>query len=62
MTITLKQQIEEVSREITMRQSVYRRQVSVGKMTQEQADLKIEIMRAVLKTLQSPAVLSQGMQ
>jgi hypothetical protein len=51
MTIDLEQQLAEVRREIRMRQRVYPRQVAAGRMSQETAGGKIEILRAVEHTL-----------
>jgi hypothetical protein len=50
--ISLNQQIEEVEREIALRERVYPRQISSGKMRQSVADYHIARMRAVLLTLQ----------
>lgn len=49
---TLQQQISAVKREIGMRENVYPRQVSTGKMKQSDAELHIAEMKAVLKTLE----------
>jgi hypothetical protein len=49
---TIQQQVQAVEREIKMRQQVYPRQVSTGRMQQAEAELHISEMRAVLKTLQ----------
>lgn len=49
---TLQQQIQCVDRELSMRQKVYPRQVSTGKMKADDAEYHISQMRAVLKTLQ----------
>lgn len=51
MSFSLQEQIEEVEREITMREKVYPRQVMLKKMSQENSDQKISLMRAVLQTL-----------
>lgn len=51
MTISLTGQIAEVERELAMRRNVYARDVASGKMKQSLADLLIERMEAVLKTL-----------
>lgn len=56
--IPLTAQIAEVERELGMRQSVYARRVSEKKMSQTDADKKIDLMRAVLATLQQ--LLNQG--
>jgi hypothetical protein len=52
MPISLAQQIEEVERELSIRDGVYARRVSSGKMRKALADYHIERMRAVLQTLQ----------
>ncbi len=44
-------QIAEVKREIALRQGVYPRRVSEGKMRQGEADLLMERIQAVLATL-----------
>lgn len=46
-------QIEEINREIALRERVYPHQVRSGKMRQSVADFHLDRMRAVLKTLQS---------
>lgn len=48
---SLQQQIEEVEREIALRESVYPRQVSSGKMRQSTADYHLDRMRSVRATL-----------
>jgi hypothetical protein len=50
--INLKQQIDEVARELALRKNVYPRFVAQGKMPQIQADEHCERLRAVLATLQ----------
>jgi hypothetical protein len=45
-------QINEVKREIAIRQRVYPRWVADGKLTQAKADRQIEVMQAVLATLE----------
>jgi hypothetical protein len=50
--IDLKQQIDEVQRELALRKNVYPRLVASGKMTQEDADMHCERLRAVLATLE----------
>jgi hypothetical protein len=50
--VPLKDQIDEVAREIIMRQRVYGHQVAIKKMTQAEADRRILRMQAVLATLQ----------
>lgn len=49
--VPLDEQIKEVRREIAMRESVYPRWVSTGKMTQRLADSRLEAMREVERTL-----------
>lgn len=44
-------QVQEVEREINMRRQVYPRQVADRKMSQKNADQRISLMEAVLKTL-----------
>lgn len=51
MSISLTGQIAEVERELALRREVYRRQTDAGKMKQSLADLLMERMEAVLKTL-----------
>lgn len=50
--ISIGAQIEEAEREIRLREGVYQRQVSSGKMRQSVADMHLERMRAILRTLQ----------
>lgn len=52
MNISLAQQIEEIEREIRLRDGVYQRQVAAGKMRQSIADYHMERIKAALKTLQ----------
>lgn len=49
---SLSAQISEVEREIAMRLKVYRGFVHTRKMKQEEADIRIANMRAVLATLE----------
>jgi len=49
--ISLRQQIEEVEREIALREKVYPHQIRSGKMRQSIADYHLERMRSVLHTL-----------
>lgn len=51
-TVALADQIACVRRELAMRQRVYPRWVSAGKMTQADSDREIQAMIAVLATLQ----------
>jgi hypothetical protein len=50
--ISLAQQIEECEREIALRNGVYPRMVSSGKMRQSIADYHMARMKAVLATLE----------
>lgn len=59
MSISLKDQVECVAREIRMREKVYPGLVARGSMSKEDAERELAAMRAVLETLRSPAVLSQ---
>lgn len=52
LPITIEAQIECVVREIKLRERVYPRRVAEGKMTQALASEQLELMRAVLTTLQ----------
>lgn len=49
--VSLHDQIHCVMREIGLRQRVYPRWVSAGRMKQDKADREIKAMRAVLYTL-----------
>ena len=49
---SIQAQIAEVEREIGMRVKVYRGFVHTRKMRQEEADIRIANMRAVLETLE----------
>lgn len=49
---TLGMQVDIVEREIRYRETVYPRQVGLKKMSQENADLQLAGMKAVLMTLQ----------
>jgi hypothetical protein len=49
--ISLIGQISEVKRELAMRRQVYPRQVSAQKMRQQESEMLIERMEAVLSTL-----------
>ena len=51
--ISVEQQIAAVQREIRMREHVYPRRISAGKMTQKLADRELAAMRAVLATLEA---------
>lgn len=50
-TIPLSDQLAEVRREIGMRRKAYPRWISLGRMTQQQADRGIAAMEAVRDTL-----------
>lgn len=52
LPITLDDQISEVRREIEMRKQVYGRRVAAGSMNRRKADFQIDVMRAVLATLE----------
>lgn len=52
MKFSLNQQIEEVEREVKLREDVYSRQVAQGKMRQSIADYHLGRMKAALATLQ----------
>lgn len=51
-TVSIRQQIEEVEREIALRANVYPRMVSSGKMRESVAEFHTERIKAVLATLQ----------
>jgi len=53
--IPLARQIKCIEREIQMREYVYAKRVSETKMTQEKADEEINVMKAVLASLQGIA-------
>ena len=53
MKFSLSQQIEEVRREIAMRQRVYPRLISQRTLTQKEADFYELRLRAVLATLEA---------
>lgn len=50
---TIDEQIAEVERELQMRRRVYPTRVSEKKMGQQRADLQLDRMEAVLKTLRT---------
>jgi hypothetical protein len=50
--ISLADQIKEVQRELMLRERVYPKFVESGKMTQQQADLHMQRLKAALATLQ----------
>lgn len=51
--IPIERQIAAVERELRFRRQVYPRRVAMQKMSQKQADEEIEVMQAVLGTLQA---------
>ena len=59
--ITIEEQLAEVQREIGMRYAVYSRRVESGKMTQADADHKIEIMKAVRDGLLAQSIMKSGL-
>ena len=52
MLFPISMQIQEVQREIAMRERVYPAWVGKGKMKQSTADQHMNLMRAVLRTLE----------
>ena len=52
MKFSLRAQLEEVERELTLRQRVYAHQVAVGKMRISVADYHMARLRAVKRTLE----------
>lgn len=52
MKFSLNQQIEEIEREVRLRESVYPRQIAEGKMRQSIADYHLGRLKAALATLQ----------
>jgi hypothetical protein len=51
-TVPIDRQIACVKREVRMREHVYARRVLEAKMTQTEADVELQTMRAVLATLE----------
>lgn len=51
MKISLRQQIEEIDRELGLRDGVYRRQVNAGKLRKSVADMHMNRLRAARNTL-----------
>lgn len=49
--VTLAEEIADVKRELAMRERVYPRWISAGKLNQAKADRQLRVMRAVLKRL-----------
>jgi HEPN domain-containing protein len=49
--VTVREMLAEAERELHMRQSVYPRRVSNGKMTQAKADRAIKVQQAIIKLL-----------
>jgi hypothetical protein len=62
MSVSLNQQIEEVEREIALRERVYPNQVARGKMRQGVADFHKQRMVAVLETLKHLDRCQRGIQ
>lgn len=52
MSVPITDQITEVKREIAMRKSAYPRWIAAGRLKQEDADVRIARMAAVLATLE----------
>jgi hypothetical protein len=52
MKISLRAQLEEVERELKLRQRVYAHQISVGKMRMSVAEYHMLRLRAVKRTLE----------
>jgi hypothetical protein len=52
MKFSLRAQLEEVDRELKLRERVYAHQVSVGKMRVSVAEYHMERLRAVKRTLE----------
>jgi hypothetical protein len=57
MNFSIDAQIEEVEREIKLRERVYPHQVATGRMRQSIADYHMERMKAVRETLKEAARL-----
>jgi hypothetical protein len=53
MKFSLRAQIEEVEREIILREKVFPRMVQTGKMREAEADYHLARMHAVLETLRN---------
>lgn len=53
--VPIQHQVECVRREISMRERAYPRWVADKRMTQKKADQELEMMRAVLETLEKEA-------
>ncbi len=51
LPITLDDQIASVRREIALRERVYPRQVSNGRMSRQSAERELALMQSVLETL-----------
>jgi hypothetical protein len=51
VAVTIQAQIKCVERELGMREVVYARRISAGKMTLTESNEQMALMRAVLKTL-----------
>lgn len=50
-TIPIPEQLKEIRREIAVRERVYPRWIAANRITQHEADRKLEILRAVAETL-----------
>jgi hypothetical protein len=57
LAVTLVEQIAEVKRELGQRRSVYPRLVASGSVSRARADRQVEIMEAVLTTLEHVAAM-----
>ncbi len=51
--VSLAEQVSCIEREIAMRERVYPRWVSIGKMTARKAEFEMDAIKAVLETLKS---------
>ena len=60
MKFSLAQQIEEIEREIGLREKVYPNLVRKGEMRQSVADYHMARMRAVLRTVQTISTFDRG--
>ena len=62
----LKEMIDCVSREVSLRFAVYPKRIQAGKMTKEQADREIQLMQMIKNSLkkvyegQAPAAVQQA--
>lgn len=55
LPVTLPEMIAEVRRELRLRRKVYPNHVAAGRITQDQADRRIEVMEAALRELETLA-------